>query len=200
MRKWSHLVVAGLFAVALAACESRPAENTRDDAGAGAGAGVEGGAEGTSGESVGMMEREFIENQMQDGETEIRLGRLASERGSSSEIKQFAQMMVEDHTKAATELQQLVRSENLQVESPQENADDDLYQRLSKLSGAEFDREYIDAMVEDHEEAVNALERHTDSDNASVKQFATGTLPVVRQHLEKARQIQQGLERTNTNQ
>jgi putative membrane protein len=194
--------MAGLFAVAVAACESRPAENTGDDAGAGAGAGVEGtsGREGTSGESsVGMMEREFIEDQMEDGQTEIRLGRLASERATSPEVKQFAQKMVQDHTEAANQLQQLVRSENLQIDAPQADASNDVYERLSKLSGAEFDREYIDAMVGDHEEAVNGLERHTDSDNASVKQFASSTLPVVRRHLEEAKQIQQTMERRNTN-
>jgi putative membrane protein len=182
--------MAGLFAALVGACESRPAENRADDAG----------VAGTSGESVGMMERQFIEDQMQDGQAEVRLGNLASERATSSEVKQFAQMMVEDHTKAGSDLQQLVRSENLQIDAPEANESDDLYERLSKLSGAEFDREYIDAMVEEHEEAVNELERHTDSDNASVKQFASSTLPVVQKHLEQAKQIQQGLEARNTNQ
>jgi putative membrane protein len=92
----------------------------------------------------------------------------------------------------------LIRSENLEIEQPDEAEHRDLEERLSTLSGAEFDREYIDAMVDDHEEAVNELERHTDSDNARLKQYASSTLPVVRQHLERARQIKEQLDNRRT--
>jgi putative membrane protein len=185
--------MAGLAAVAISACESRPADNT--------GTAADDDVAGTSGESsVGMMEREFIEDQLQDGEAEVRLGQLASQRATSPEVKAFGEMMVRDHTKAGSDLKQLIQTENVEIEQPNEAEHQDLHERLSKLSGAEFDREYMDAMVDDHEEAVNELEKHTDSDNASVKQFASDTLPVVRQHLEKAKQLQQTLNNRNTEQ
>jgi putative membrane protein len=187
--------MAALVAAAVAGCESRPAENTGTDAGAGSDAT----ATGTSGrESIGMMERQFIEDQLQDGQAEVQLGELASTRGSSADVKEFGEMMVRDHTKAGEELKSLVQSENVQIEQPDEAEHKDLHERLSKLSGAEFDREYIDAMVEDHEEAVNELERHVDSDNARLKQFASSTLPVVRQHLERARQLKEQLDNRPT--
>jgi putative membrane protein len=70
----------------------------------------------------------------------------------------------------------------------------ELHQRLSRLSGAEFDREYIDAMVNDHEKAVDAVEdKANDGDNSDVKQWAATTLPALKQHLERARQIQSSL-------
>jgi putative membrane protein len=73
----------------------------------------------------------------------------------------------------------------------------DLHERLSKLSGAEFDREYIDAMLNAHQKAVDAVEeKATDGDNAEVKQWAASTLPTLKQHLERAKQIQANLQNT----
>jgi putative membrane protein len=139
------------------------------------------------------MDRNFIEDQLQDGQAEIRLGQLASERASSPRVKEFAQMMVQDHTKAGNELREIVQQANLQLEQGDQEHQD-LIERLSKLSGAEFDREYMEAMVNDHEDAVSELERRTDNENPQIRQYAANTLPVVRQHLERAQEIQKGLE------
>jgi putative membrane protein len=71
----------------------------------------------------------------------------------------------------------------------------DLHERLSRLSGREFDREYIKAMVDAHQNTVERFERQAKGgDDPEVKQFVSKTLPTVRQHLERAQQIQQLLD------
>lgn len=183
-------------------------------------------AVGTTGEArVGGDHRDFVTKMLQDGSAEVQLGTMASERGASAEVKQFGQMMVEDHTKAGEQLKQIAASHSIQPESTA--LDDDhreLMDKLSQLRGAEFDREYIDAMVEAHEDVVDELESRVDerdragaaarstagetavvaedADNpveAALNAWAADTLPVVQRHLERARALDEKLEGANRN-
>jgi putative membrane protein len=173
-------------------------------------------AVGTAGEGdrVGMLARNWIEDRLKAGTTEVKLGELASQKGQSADVKAFGQMMVRDHTKAGDELKQVASKHN--ITPPELDADHrDKIDRLSKLQGAEFDREYMNTMVDDHEKTVNALENRLDkegnnenplytpkrSDNAfetELNQWAAQTIPTVRQHLDKAKQIDQKLDRRTT--
>lgn len=191
MNKWIQLPLA-LAMVAALACD----RGDRPAAGTGAG-----GTVGTSGTNDGLgMERGFVEDQLEDGEAEVRLGRLAQDRASNPEVRAFAEMMVRDHTKAGEELKQIAGRHNLRTEDRADGHRDhsDLQERLAKLSGAEFDREYIDAMVDDHEKAIGEVEDKTDSGNADVKRWAAGTLPTLTQHLERAKGIQDSLRKGNS--
>jgi putative membrane protein len=175
------------LAATVAACDRAPDTRTDDPR-----VGTEGAA-GTTGEtSLGMMERNFVENHLKDGAREIELSRLAEERATSPQVKEFARKVVQAHTQAGDELRAIARSENVEIELDREKVQDER-EKLARNTGAEFDREYMDKMVDEHETAVNNLERHTDSDNPRLRQFASSNLPVVRQHLEEARQIRDQL-------
>lgn len=125
------------------------------------------------------------------GMEEIELGRLAVERGSTNEVRQFGQRMVDEHTKANEELKGMYSEE--QIELPKEltakqKAD---VARFTRLSGAAFDRAYIkEAGVSDHIKAEklfqNEATRGVDKD---LKEFAARTLPTIREHLRMAREI-----------
>ncbi len=193
MMKWMQLPLA-LAMVATLACDrgDRPVNDTATGTG---------GTVGTTGTDDGLgMERGFVEDQLEDGEAEVRLGRLAQDRASNPEVRAFAEMMVRDHTKAGDELKQIASRHNLRMDEKTGDHGDhnDLQERLAKLSGVEFDREYIDAMVDDHEKAINDVEDKTDSNNQDVKQWATSTLPTLKQHLERAKSIQENLRNANT--
>jgi putative membrane protein len=162
---------------------------------------------GTSGTEAGRIDREFVQDQLADGNAEVELGRLAQEKASSPDVREFAATMVRDHQKAGGELKQIASRHNIQPESRESagtagsmmrDEHQDVHGRLSKLSGSEFDREYIDAMVKDHEKAVDALqekaEKADSADNAELKQWAASTLPTLKQHLERAKQIQATLQ------
>jgi putative membrane protein len=104
-----------------------------------------------------MGERNFVQDQIADGTREVELGKLAAERASSPEVKEFGQMMVEDHTKAGNELKELASRANVDLESGDAREDaNDAVEKLSDLKGPEFDREYIDLMVKDHQDALDA--------------------------------------------
>ena len=182
---------------------------------------------GTTGEkidtSVGRSDRSFVDDVTYAGSAEVELGRLAAERAASPDVKRFGQMMVEDHTKAGAELQQIAKQYNVTPPAGLDDKHRDLKDRLSKLRGAEFDKAYIDAMIDGHQDVVDKLESRVDevnrtatltgqqpkdtnvkpetSDNsvtASLNAWAANTLPVAKAHLDKAKSIKDTLGRTNT--
>jgi putative membrane protein len=161
--------------------------------------GAETPAVGTAGANretdVNISEKNFFEDVSKAGMAEIELGRLASDKAQNAEVKKFGQMMVEDHTKAGDELKGLAAQHNLQPPAEVEEKHRDLKERLSKLQGREFDREYIQAMVDSHEDMVDKLEPRVNERAGEnqfenkVNQWAGKTLPTAQQHLEKAKQL-----------
>jgi len=127
---------------------------------------------------------------------EVELGKMASAKATHPRVKEFAELMVKDHSDALTKLHELQGDGAMPDVKPnmkhQQQAD-----RLSKLSGADFDREYMKAMVADHQEAVRFLEqqrgrKQTVSAAANVQNMARVAqelLPTVQHHLELAQQI-----------
>ena len=148
------------------------------------------GATGTAGTSADL-DRGWVNDQLEDGDREVRLGRLASEKGASADVRAFGNMMVEQHTMAGTELKQVAARHDIAPEMDDRDENQRDFDRLSALTGNDFDRAYLDAMVDDHEDAVEEIEsKVNDTDeHADLKGWASKTLPTVRQHLEKAREL-----------
>lgn len=188
MRRFAQLSLAFVGAVAITACANDGNMDTTTGAT---------GTTGTAGTSADI-DRGFINEQLEDGGHQVRLGRLAEERGQNADVRAFGRMMAEDHTRAGAELKRIAGRHGLTHEtSDQPGAvdGDGLFDRLSQLEGAEFDRAYMDAMVDEHEEAVDDLEDKADNtgEHADVKAWASETLPKVREHLERARELREGL-------
>jgi putative membrane protein len=101
--------------------------------------------------------RTFINDMAVAGLAEVELGKLASERAADADVKMFGQMMVTDHTKAGDELTQLATRAGVQPPKQLDAKHQQLVDKLSKLRGAEFDREYVSAMVMGHEEVAGML-------------------------------------------
>jgi putative membrane protein len=151
-------------------------------------------------------QRQFVENMAVVNMAEVRLGNLAAERAANAEVKQFARRMVADHTKASEELKPIASQLNVQVPSQLDAEHQALHDRLSKLKGQEFDREYIQAMMDGHQQVANEVEKHANearsvgtageagqAGNRPVAQWASKTLPTVREHLDQAKEIQSKL-------
>jgi putative membrane protein len=160
--------------------------------------------------------RDFVRKMGEVGVAEVKLGELAAERGMNAQVKQFGRRMVTEHQKANAELKQIASKMNVTLPAEPDQKHQELYERLSKLKGAEFDREYMNAMVEGHQEVARDLESHADTNaragdrtvgttgnasdaDASVKAWASKTLPDVRQHLDQAKQIQSKLTSSGNN-
>jgi putative membrane protein len=135
---------------------------------------------------------------MAGGRAEVDLGKLAQQKSRNTQVRDFAAMMVRDHTKAAEELKTVATRANIDMAQIDPDAGDnkDVHDRLAKLSGMEFDREYMQMMVDKHEKTVNELEDKAEgADNDHVKQWAARTLPTVKKHLEQARAIHETLDK-----
>jgi putative membrane protein len=120
---------------------------------------------------------------------EIEAGRLAESKASNSEVKQFGQHMVDDHSKANAELGDLAHKKGLTLPTRPGEMHTKAAADLADLNGADFDRKYMDMMVTDHEKAVSLFESHTDASDADVKAFAEKTLPTLRHHLQMAKDV-----------
>jgi putative membrane protein len=124
---------------------------------------------GTSGraDAVSSADKDFVLDASRANAAEIDLSRLALEHSSSADVKQFAQMMVDDHTAAATKLSS-VASQNA-IDAPATPDDDHVKVREKLVSrhGLDFDRDYIDAMIDDHGKVVDKLESRVDKETVS---------------------------------
>ena len=97
--------------------------------------------------------------------------------------------MVDDHTKVGEDLATVAEKKHVALPKEIDAKHQALHDRLAKLSGKEFDRAYMDAMLADHREDVAAFQREAKSSDADVRDFATRSLPTLEQHLASAQQI-----------
>ena len=129
------------------------------------------------------------------GMAEVELSKAAQTKATNPEVKKFAQMMLNDHTKANTELKTMASKKNVTLPAELATADRATLQELNDLSGAEFDRTYVDAMVDAHETDVQLFEDQAGDDtDPEAKAFAAKTLPTLQKHLEMIKGIQSRLQ------
>src|SRR5687768_14246083 len=151
MKKITVLPV--VFAAALSfACNTENRNTTNDS------------TVGTTGDAITAGDRDFVESMTIAGMTEVELGRMAMERAASAEVKKFADMMVTDHSKSGEALKQVAMQYSIPQPAGLDQKHLDLKTKLSNLKGAEFDREYMSAMVDGHEDVVDRLQTRANED------------------------------------
>lgn len=139
---------------------------------------------------LSKSDREFVEKAGQGGLLEVRLGQLAQQRAASPEVKRFAQRMIDDHSAVNKRLAQLAQQKGVLVPQELDQERREKVDKLSKKTGSEFDRAYMSAMVDDHEDDIEKFEKASkELKDADLKGFAAATLPQLREHLAQARQI-----------
>jgi len=118
------------------------------------------------------------------GMMEVQLGKLALTNASSTSVKQFAQMMVDDHSKANSELKTLAVAKNITIPDALSNKNQDKYNDLAKKKGTDFDKAYASFMVDDHKEDIDAFKKEAEKGmDPDLKAWAAGKLPVLEHHL-----------------
>jgi putative membrane protein len=152
----------------------------------------------TTGGKETMKDSHFIKNAAEAGTTEVELGRLGADKAAGSDVKQFAQHMVDDHSKNNTELTSLASSKNVDIAAVTDKARKSA-DKLSDKSGVDFDKAFMKKMVADHKKVVREFESEAkNGKDPDVKAFAEKTLPTLRQHLQEAESIYDGLKNTKT--
>jgi putative membrane protein len=136
---------------------------------------------------LGTMDKNFVTKAAQGGMAEVKLGQLAQERGSTDAVKNFGRQMVEDHTKANDQLKTLAQNKGITLPDSLDAKDQAEYDRLSKLSGSEFDQAYMKFMRKDHKKDVAMFRKESESgQDPEIKSFASSTLPTLETHLRLA--------------
>jgi putative membrane protein len=158
---------AALFAAAFAAALAAPSAFAADDS------------------------KEFIEKAVRGNIAEIKLGELAEKQGKYEPVQALGKSLQTDHANALERSESIAKDMGLNV--PREPTKDakQTYDRLAKLSGAEFDKAFIKAAIEDHEKDIELYsEQAKESENKKVVEYAEVTLPALKKHLDMARKLQ----------
>jgi len=125
------------------------------------------------------------------GMTEVELSKVAQTKATNPRLKSFADMMVTDHTKANDQLKQMAAAKNITLPANLSDASQKKLDNLNKKdAGKDFDKAYMDDMLDGHKNAVDKLTKGTtDLKDADLKNFATQTLPVVQMHQDSIKAI-----------
>jgi putative membrane protein len=127
---------------------------------------------------------------MRGNSLEVGLGRVAESRAENSEVKSFAERMVEDHNAMNREWSTLALKNGMKLSLDFGPDGKETIDRLEDLSGTEFDQAYMSEMLRQHEQNLAAFERMASSATSSnVKQLAQNGVPTIREHLSLARQV-----------
>lgn len=125
------------------------------------------------------------------GMMEVALGRLAQTKGSTAEVRTFGGNMVTDHSAANAELKALAAQKNITLPDTLSQDKQDKYNDLAKKSGMDFDKAYIDFMVDDHKDDIDEFQKEADKGNdPELKNWASQKLPTLRHHLMMAEDAQ----------
>ncbi len=137
---------------------------------------------------------EFAVAAADGGMLEVELGKLAQQKATSAEVKKLAQMMVDDHSKANDELKALAAQKNISLPATLSDKSQKKMNDLSEKTGADFDKAYADAMVDDHEEDIDKFEKEAENGNdAEVKSWAAGKVTTLKHHLEMSKATQEAV-------
>lgn len=128
------------------------------------------------------VDAQFIREASTAGHSEVELGQLAVRKGSDARVRQLGQRMVDDHQKANQELSNIANTMNAAPPAPADKPHQ--YEDLSDLPGANFDRRYVEHMLQEHQKAINLFEKQArEGSSPALRNFAQRTLPTLRDHL-----------------
>ena len=138
-----------------------------------------------------LAEEDFWTTAAEGGIAEVEMGKLAVQKAQNPEVKKFAQMMVAHHTKANNELKAAAAKKKIKLPETYGPNQKSTVDELNRLTGADFDREYVQAMVDNHTADVALFEDESQDDSdPEAKAFAAKALPVLKKHLDAIKAIQ----------
>jgi len=139
---------------------------------------------------LSMGDKTFIKDAASCGMMEVQLGQVALQNARSQDVKEFGQRMVTDHGKANDELKSVVASKNVRLPTELKGKHKTMVEKLTKLTGDEFDKKYMQAMVKDHTKDVAKFRKASKKvSDPELNAWAGKTLPVLEQHLQLAKEV-----------
>jgi len=134
----------------------------------------------------------LIRDAIQDNLAEIQMGQLAQDKTQSSDVKSYGQMLVADHSALNEEAEKV--AEQIGIAAPTEPSHDQkaMYEKMSRLSGTEFDRAFIKETIADHKANIARLQNEAKKTNDPAADFARQALPTMKKHLDAAQKLEHG--------
>lgn len=136
--------------------------------------------------------RQFLIQAMQGDLAEIALGELAQQKGQSDEVREYGEKLVQDHSQSLEEARQLAEAEGIEIPQEPSAEAQQMHEQMMQLSGEEFDRQFVQHMVEDHEKAIGLFETQAEGSDTDTAEYAEEALPVLEEHLQIAESIESG--------
>ncbi|MES2537590.1 MAG: DUF4142 domain-containing protein [Pseudomonadota bacterium] len=148
----------------------------------------------TPGKAMTNADQQLMRGMTQANLMEVAAGKVALEKSQNDQVKMYAQRMIDDHSNAQRELQQVAQVKGVTLPAEMDSKHQSMIKKLSSLSGDAFDQRYIaQGGVSEHKKTYDLLKRaETKVSDPDLKQLVTNTLPVVDQHLKMAQQMQAG--------
>jgi putative membrane protein len=142
-----------------------------------------------------VSDADFVLKASESDLTEVDLGKLASKQGASTAVREFGAKMAKDHTKSSEELKAIAKKQGFMLTSELGSKHKQMCEKLSKITGTDFDHQYIAGQVKAHKQAVELFKNQAkNGQNADVRAFASKTLPVIEEHLMAAQEIARAVE------
>ena len=142
------------------------------------------------GDKPALTDQDFVNQATQAGMMEVQLGKLAENHASDDAVKDFAHRMVKDHTAANDTLMAAAKNVKVAAAPAPDKEAHAAADKLPNLKGADFDKAYMQQMVDDHQKAVSVFEAESkNGTDPALKSFAADTLPMLQDHLKMAQSI-----------
>lgn len=139
---------------------------------------------------VDKDDADFAVKAANGGMAEVTLGQLAQSNAASQRVKDFGAMMVKDHSEAGDKLKALAQQKNITLPATLGDKEQKMVNDLQKKTGKDFDKAYMNMMLDDHKEDIQELTKASSNcKDADLKGFATNTLPVLQKHLDSVKAI-----------
>jgi putative membrane protein len=190
MKKLSSILMIALAALAFQACKNKAKDSTSTADSANMTKDTSQNTAATGGIAVNADDAKFVTTAANDGMAEVNAGNMAQQKAVSKRVKAFAAMMVTDHTKAGDELAAIAKTKNITLPTAPNADAQKMAADMGKMSGKDFDKDYVNAMVDGHEKAVKLFtDAAQNCKDAELKDFATKTLPTLKMHLDSIKAI-----------
>ena len=133
---------------------------------------------------------EFVNKIGASNMMEIEMAKLAQTNGASQEVKDFGKTLETEHTAVLSTLRGVAAAQNINMPQAMTTDQSMHVQDMAAKKGADFDKEFINMMVEGHEKSIASFkDAAAGNENNQVKDFAQKTLPALQKHLDRAKAI-----------
>jgi putative membrane protein len=139
---------------------------------------------------------EFLVGATEINLEEIAIGQLAQQKSTNPEIKKFGKMLVDDHTKLSGEVKTVAQARNFSLPTSITEDGQEKYNKLNEKSGVDFDKKFVDMMVDGHEKAIDKFTKASkNSTDEEIKTWASNNIASLTAHLQHAKMLKQELDK-----